>query len=79
MLKNKRDTRNDDILLWFYVEKYCREHDMVAPSVSTVSRARRKIQNQEGFYPPNKETQERRKRKQEAYEEAYSNLGVANV
>lgn len=79
MLKNKPDSRNDDMLLWFYVDKYCRQKRIPTPSYSTCSRARRKIQNQEGLFQADEETQERRKRKEEAIRRAYSSLGVANA
>jgi hypothetical protein len=53
--------RNDDEYLIKAVKSYCKENGLKIPKSETITRVRRKIQNDEGLYQPTADIQQRRK------------------
>ena len=71
ILKHHPETRGNDRFLIVYVEEYCREEKLPAPVHESITRCRRKIQNNEQLYLPDIKTVERRVKKCQEYSEYF--------
>jgi len=72
ILMNFLDTRNSDRALIARVEIYCKNVGIAVPPYETITRSRRKIQNQEGLFQADQDVQEHRMRKSKQFREAFT-------
>lgn len=72
ILMNFLDTRNSDRALIARVEFYCKNAGIPVPQYETITRSRRKIQNQEGLFQADPDVRKRRMQRSKQYREAFS-------
>jgi hypothetical protein len=70
-LKYNPYARGDDEYLIKITKKYCQSHDLKIPASETITRCRRRIQNNEGLFLASDEVQRKRKEREKQFSELF--------
>lgn len=69
ILRNNENARSSDKILIIEVEKYCKENKFPIPAYETITRCRRKL-NEEGLYLPSENVMKGRREKETFFRES---------